>query len=79
MPANKNDNEVSDTNDMPVKKGLAINRNENNMPNTLNKAISPQLTTFNSFRSKANPKSKKERNKSVNPTTKGNIDIEISG
>lgn len=73
----KKDNPVNTTIDKTENMGFVNNKNEKTIPKALVNAVLPQLTTPASLRSKAKPKSWKERNNMVKPTTNTKIDAEI--
>ena len=66
IPEKTNDNAVSITNDNPEKIGLAINKNDNKIPNTLAIATFPQFKTPELFISNAKPNDKTEKNRKTN-------------
>lgn len=79
MPLKMKERAVNIAIDKPVKMGLDRSIKQNRTHKTLITVVHPQLLTPSSLSSKEKPRSKKERNKSVKPTTKERILIESPG
>jgi hypothetical protein len=74
-----NETPVNSTRESPEIRGLTIIIKENIIPHTLKIAAFPQLRIPKLFISKEYPRRRNEKKSKVNPTTKGNITMDIPG